>query len=676
VTLKISSLVLAAAVSLAATASAQDLNDPFKLRVDVTPSTPDIAYVILRDANAIFMTSVTSDPAYFYDRTQHRFTRGAAERGSDVPHSDNARSIPDLHLADSLVLQAIIIGDNLRTAIINDGRARTIALRGPRVTAEKQWRRMRGMRETPAPPEDDDYRHLYVQDWGPVFPLSYAVDDNAVWVGLEHSDFYKELALGGMLRIDRKSRRVSTVTDSLVMHASVSQIEPAEDGFLLIADGRVLRFDARTMRAVDTRWSDEAMELRVAGDTVFIAGRGSITIASLKSGKAIHKGFQLTVANDSVTYEVVEKTPDTSYDTLAILGVAQRLNIRKLNEWMKAARGKVRATALEFYYSGNNFSNFVPIEFLDSTMVDNAETIGPNAIMAEGFEHPSLRPFLRQALLEPDAAYSQLDIARILLSVNDTAATPFLRVALANRKDSYAAVLAKTLALLGDTVGNRWIRAALLDTTRDSATPADGDRIHSYTFEAAGAVRDPQNVSHLLDLSVDPQYGPRATAALLEYQSAEIAQELLSRISHQDSMITLEGFMRRMAEDTTFPMPPTLRDSVAAAATALLHASDDRWRTTAVAALAQHARPVDLPAIIGSLTLDKYTYGAAVFALVELTGTGVDAMPKGYGSDADRAAAQRWWSSWYESHRNDLRLRSKAETLVEAAAMRRKLGGY
>jgi hypothetical protein len=377
-----------------------------------------------------------------------------------------------------------------------------------------------------------------------------------------------------------------------------------------------------------------------------------------------------------VTYEVADKSSGVSYDSLAILGVAERLNIRQLNEWMKAAHKKVHATALEYYYPGDNFSSYVPIEQLDSASFDNAEAIGPNAVLAEGFEHPALRRFLRQPLLEPTAGYSHIDIAGILLAVNDTAATPFLRVALANWDGSYAAVLAKTLALLGDTVGNHWIHAALLDTPRVSVTVDSGDRIHPFTFEAAGAVHDPRNISRLLDLSVHPRYGSLATAALLEYRSPAIAQKLLSRISHQDSMIILAGFIRRMAEDTTFPMPPTLRDSVATAAAELLYSSDQRWRVTGVRALEQHARAADLPALIGALTLDKYTYGAAVVALVELTGAGVEAMPKGYGTDADHAAAQRWWLAWYESHRTTFTRQPKEATRTRAAAMQQKLDGY
>jgi len=174
---------------------------------------------------------------------------------------------------------------------------------------------------------------------------------------------------------------------------------------------------------------------------------------------------------------------------------------------------------------------------------------------------------------------------------------------------------------------------------------------------------------------VHPYYGPAATETLLKYRSSAIAQQLLARVSRQDSMKIVARYMQVMADDSIYPMTRALRDSVARAATQLVYASDARWRTTALLAIAQRAELSDVPALIGALTLDENSYAVAVVALVELTGDGFEAMPKGRGSSADRAAAQRWWSAWYETHRG-FKTRSRNETQAQVAAMRRRLDGY
>ena len=63
--------------------------------------------------------------------------------------------------------------------------------------------------------------------------------------------------------------------------------------------------------------------------------------------------------------------------------------------------------------------------------------------------------------------------------------------------------------------------------------------------------------------------------------------------------------------------------------------------------LVRYADVSDLPHLIGALTASESGYAAAVIALVRLSGTGVDAMPVGAGTLAQRGAAQQWWMDWF-----------------------------
>jgi hypothetical protein len=621
----------------------------------------------------LFLTGLPDSTAYVFDRKRRTFFRAQGRRNNEVRHFLNAVSLP-CQLADSLVLDQVSIGEEMVSAVIRDVRGKIIGLRGVRAQAEKKWRREHGLPETPVAGSDiDDPRSPHPTDWGPITPASYAVDADAIWIGLApERSIYLDFALGGILRVDRRTNRVTVVEDSSILHSHISQIEPSGDGYLIISDANVLRFDPRTMRATRTSLAGDARELIVENDTVFVAGTGRMTVASLVDGGVLSRGFRLEIRKDSIQYAPADTTIAPSWDTLAIIGAAERLRIRRLNDWLKTAHKIVRAEGLEYFYPGDRVSEVVPVDEADSAVSEDYPREGPNAIVVVGLDDRRLRPFLREALLE-HSSYAHLDITKILLAGSDTAAVPFLRVALKNMTGPYQAELATALALLGDSTGNRWIHAALLDTLHAVGTLDTLEHIHSFTFEAAARVRDPRNVGRLLELSSHPRYGFGATAALLSYRSAELAEKLFARAARNDSMGVLAQFLDFIVGDSTFPMTSTLRDSIRSGAVRLLYHHEPRWRYSGAHALGKFADPADLPALIGALTIDEFSYPYAVVELVRLTGTGSAAMPNGKGSPVERAAAQRWWQAWYAAHRNGLKLEPRPPSDPEVISMWMKL---
>jgi len=667
-------LALLSLLAIPCIAHAQSYEDSTRIRVDVIPRSPTLDGVLLRGDTALFITNSVDSTAYGFDRRKHRFFRTKAVRDLDPYHRANAATYT-IMIADSLTITQVQLSEELYSYVLEDPRGKRIALRGPRVEAEKRWRRAHRLPETPVIENDDeDPRNPHPTDWSPVETFSYAADSNAIWLGLRNErDLYLDFALGGLIRIDRKTRRVTIVEDSAIMHASIIQIEPVRDGFLLIADGSVLHFDPATMRARDLRISPNAIELLVANDTAFIAAEDAIIVADLKSGKRTSRGFRVEAIGDSVHYALSDTTMQASWDTAAIIGVAERFRIKHKEAFIKAARGIVKADALEYYYPGDRISGLEPVENADSASDSDYPRSGPNAVMVTGLEHPKLRQFLRDALLEQNQN-EQVAIAKILVTEADTGATPFLRAALASRKDAYRAELATALAALGDTTGNAWIHASLLDTLHSAGTLDTAEKIHPFTFEAAGKLRDPRNVSRLLELAAHPLYGFSATHALLEYRSSDIAERLLPRIVGADSGMVLNHFMDVMAMDTLFPLSVSLRDSVRALARRVIYQPDQRWRRSAVLVLQRLGDTEDLPALIGALTLDQFTYGFAAMALVELTGTGAAIMPDGnYPPLAQRAQAQRWWAEWYRTHQRAFRRAPKAQADAESFLMSEKL---
>jgi hypothetical protein len=631
--------------------------------------------VVLRGDTALFITNTVDSTAYGFDRRKHRFFRTKSVRNLDAYHRANAATY-GVVLADSLTLTQVQLSDGLMSYVLKDSQERSIALRGPRVDAEKRWRRAHGLRETPEIESDEgDLRDPHPKDWSPIATLSYAIDSSAIWLGLRNEpELYLDFALGGLLRIDRKTRRVTVVEDSAIMHSSIIQIEPSRDGFLLIADGSILHFDPAIMRTRDLRISSDAVELQLANDTAFVAGQSHLIVADLKSQKNLSRGFRIEAVGDSVHYALADSTIPPTWDTLAILGVAERFGIKRVEAFVKAARGIVKADALEYYYPGDRVSGLAPVDEAEDENETHEQRSGPNGVIVTGLENPKLRQFLREALLEP-TPYAHVDIAKILVTEADTGATPFLRIALKKMTNAYSAELATALAQLGDTTGNAWIHAALLDTLHSAGTLDTAEKIHPFYFEAAAKLRDPRNVSRLLELAGHPRYGFQATNALLAYRSAAIASQLLPRVISADSMLVLNDFMDVMALDSLFPLTESLRDSVRSLARRLVFHPEQRWRRSPVLVLRRLGEAEDLPALIGALTVDQFTYGFAVEALVELTGTGAKAMPDGqYPTIEQRGAAQRWWAEWFKAHgRNFTRVPKKPEMDPELLLMLEKL---
>jgi hypothetical protein len=652
-------LLALAAFALTSTASAQYPMDSLQLRVDILPSAPTIDAIVLRGDAAVFLTQSRDSSAYAFDRRRHRFTlTHTARRAEETTRFANAASVV---LSDSLSFQEVALNDEVRSIVIKDARGKTIALRGPRVDAEKKWRRAHGLPETPVSEDsDDEPRSAHPTDWGAVTPLSVAIDRDAIWVGLDrNTSIDGDFALGGLLRVDRRSHRVSVVDDSTIMHSTIEQIEPVSGGYLINADGKIFRLDTAAGHVAPIAALAGTTQMTVANDTAFAARSDEMIVMSLRDGKALRKGFRLTVEKDSITYAVADRTVAPSWDTLAVLGAAEELKIKNFGEFFRAGLHVVKADALEYYYPGDRNTGLEPIGYADTAQGAEYPRTGPNALIISGLDNPRLRRFLLDALTEP-GGYEQLTIAKILLTRADTAAIPALRAALTNWKGSYRAEFATALALLGDTTGNRWIHASLFDTLHSSGELDTAVKIHSFTFTAAGKVRDPENVDRLLDLSTHPIYRWSATEALLEYRSANVAQRLLNRIVPQDSIRTITRVLDVVGSDSTFPMTVALRDSVASVAKRVIYGNyEDRWKTPAVHALARLANTSDLPALIGALTIgDVYTYEAAASGLADLTGAHPEQTPATTTDTAQRAAAQRWWSAWYAAHR-DFKLRPR-----------------
>ena len=668
---------LAAALLGASAVRAQD--HPGQLRVEIVPSTPGISRVAARGDSVYFWMEYAPDSsAYAFDRRNRRFARVRFAAAIQEPlRANNARSPVGQRLTDSLSLDEVRLEDGTPTTVVRTAGGRAIGLRSVRVAAERRWR---ARNRLPAWPrregEEDYYPHApNPTDWAPVDPLAVAVDSQAVWIGLQHmSSIYLDFALGGLLRVDRRTHRVTVVEDPALLHASVTQIEPVPGGYLVVADGVVLRFDPARLRTSPLPGAPSAQELLFANDTLFIADGPRITVVDQRSGRALRKGFRLTLAGDSLVYALADSTVEPGWDFLAAAGTAYELGIRRMGDWMRAAVGVVRPAALEYYFPGDRVNYVVGIDSVRSDGgVPEEELEGPNGLFVEGLTQPALRPFLREALLSAQW-YTRLTVAKLLLDAADTAATPFLRVALDSTPYPHNAELAVALALLGDSAGHRWVRTALADTLRPSASGDSAQRVHHFVFDAAARVRDPANVPRLLALARDDRYTQGATGALLAYPSADVWRRLLAALTTSDSTQALSAFFGAVASDSAgITFDAALRDSARAAARRAMRWPPNHYRENAVRVLVRFGDGADLPHLIAALTVDEYAYNSAVRGLVELTGEGVDAMPTGNGTPVTRLAAQRWWMEWHERHRAGFRRASPQAAQAALAAMHTKL---
>lgn len=120
-------------------------------------------------------------------------------------------------------------------------------------------------------------------------------------------------------------------------------------------------------------------------------------------------------------------------------------------------------------------------------------------------------------------------------------------------------------------------------------------------------------------------------------------------------------------------MESALRDPARMIARRILAGRSTRTHVVAAAVLVRYADASDLPHLIGALTASESAYGAAVIALVRLAGTGVEAMPVGAGTPAQRGAAQQWWMDWFTRTRATFRPAPKEVADRAVSAMYVKL---
>ena len=493
------------------------------MHVDWAPATPAITRVALRNDSAFFHDPDAADgSAYVFDRRARTFARVRAP--ADIPEPFNSRRYVEdsdwVTLVDSLELAMVELPDGSRSHVVRVAGKRNIPLRGVRVAAEQRWRRARGLPATPPIP-DGDMRYVK-EDWSPIDVMSFAVDSAAIWLGLYSPHEYEEFALGGMLRIDRRTHEVVVIADTAVMHATIGQIvADGKGGYLLRVDGAIARFDTATrrIRRLDVGVHD-VQRFALANDTLFVAGTWAIAVADLRSGAVISRGFELKIVGDSAIHALADSTVEPTVNFRAALGVARRLPISPLGAWMRAAVGRVRPVSIEYYFPGDRQSVRLGVDSTDTTsersVYRDEDLEGPTGLYVDSLTHPSLRPFLREAIRSGDM-YVRLELAELLLAASDTAAAPYLRAVFDSVPYPYSARIAVALALLGDSTGHRWIRQALVDSLRASASMDPTRPIHHFVFNAAMSVKDPANVPRLQELLADPRYAPGAAEILIAY---------------------------------------------------------------------------------------------------------------------------------------------------------------
>ena len=674
-------LVSAAALAQASAAGAQYPDRA--IWVHVAPAAPSISEILLRGDSAFFRDPSAADGgAYVFNRRTRSFARVRAPEG--MQGSLNIRTFSHLDegmpLVDSLALVMVELPDGNRSHVVRVAGKRTIGLRGVRVAAEQRWRRARGL--SPTPEFIDEAVPHAPEDWSPVDVMSFAVDSAAVWLGLYWPEgSYHDFALGGLMRLDRRTHGVSVVADTSLMHASIRQIvADGKGGYLLQLDGTIARFDTSTRRsrrvAVPVA---NVQQMALANDTLFIAGASEIAVMDLQSNAVVSRGFRLELVGDSAVYALVDSTVEPSLAFRAALGVAEKYRIAPLGAWMRAALPMVKPVALEYFFPGDRQS----LRFaLDSTgtaaelSVYTEETLeGPTGLYVDNLTHPALRPFLRGALRYNDM-YGSSEIVGLLVAGGDTGAAPYIRAVLDSTPYPYSADVARALAMLGDSTGFLWIRRALVDSMRPSASGDPNRPIHHFVINAAGAAKDPANVPRLIELLIDPRYSGGIGNLLRGYHSPEILERALSAAARAPDPAGLRDILGAIAADTSaLVMAPGVRDSARAIARRLMRGTPPGLEAYAAEILTRYADVQDFPVLIEALGRDTATYSVAVQALVQLAGTGVDAMPVGIGTPATRAAARRWWTSWYERSRGSFVPASRDDGVRAAMRMRDRLQG-
>ena len=433
-------------------AQSQD-EDSLRLWVEVPPAAPHFEKIVIRGDSVIFATVYPDSSAYVFNRRSRQFSRTVASGFENVPARARNIESGSVHIADSFFVATVEIPDIGESAVIRHSSGPIYGMRGERIAAERRWRTKRGLPPRPSPePDNEDPRVPDPKDWARLYALSHAADSSAIWIGLHHGESDLEFALGGLMRFDRRTKKVSVVEDTMIIHTSVTQIEPVRDGVLLIADGSVLKYSTKTGSAVRVPLPAGAVEIREVNDSLFVAGREWITVLSLHDNQSVSKGFRITATNKGMAYELTDSTTLPPWDTVAAISAGKAIGIQRLDAWVQAAIGTLRPLELEYYYPGDRYHGTVPIEKSDSAEYEREGGEGPTAIIVSGFDHPRLRPFLRQSLLSRTSGRHNF-VAEVLASVGDTAAVPFLRASIDSMPEGYVPNIVSALISLNDIDG-------------------------------------------------------------------------------------------------------------------------------------------------------------------------------------------------------------------------------
>lgn len=640
------------------------------------PDTPHLSRVEITGDTVRWSSRFDPFAAYRFDRRTRAFSRGplptddiGRNPGSVVPWADDR-----VHVVDSAYLETVRLDDGRPSWVMRVGNT-IIPLRGPRVAAERAWRAAHGLRPTPARRSLDEvepYQPVPSNDWAPVEVHAFHVDSQAIWLGTATGDpqEYGEFALGGLLRVDRLTRAVAVITDSLLMHATVIQIVRTSPRQMILLTrptdstktSGLFSFDlaSRQVRSLTLPGGFVAEHIAIAGDTIFAALGESFAVIERSTGRATVRSQRLDVVGDSVIFSPAESLVEPSWDFLGAVAMAKSLGV-KVGEFVTAARGALKAVGLVYGAPGDRTTVTTRIEGsdtdADSALMYYSEVTGPHEIELEGLDHPRLRPLLRD-VLRAGNLYWATQIARIILATNDTASIPDLKVALARSTDWSAALLAASLAQLGDSTGRAWIRRALADTTR--ADPSGARPIHHFVFEAAGDAKDPDNVPRLMALLRDPAYSVSASRSLAAYNNAETWYHLLGALRQNVSPAATRQLLFHIRDDSSATLrSPLVHEQLRALAREALVGADTSSRDVAAEVIAVHGTVADIPILIAQLGAGEQAYRRAVLALVRLAGSGDEAMPRGSGTAAERLAAQTWWSAWFERSRTTFRAASR-----------------
>ena len=359
------------AIALSGPVPATAQTGPESIRVEMPQSAPNISRVAVRGDSVFFWDQFgLLGDAYVYDRRRKNFAR--TKLPADViALASGGRGVPDvtgLKVADSLAIGEVRLPDGQPSHVIWVAEAWNIALRGPRVAAEQRWRRGRRL---PSVPEfiADEIGPSTPSDWAPIRILSFAVDSNAVWLGLDRQyQMFQDFALGGLIRVDRRTLAVSVVEDTAVMRAAIEQITPdGSGGYFLLVDGRVARFSPLSRRTsmVPLPPVRRADQFAFANDTFFLAA-GEIVIADAQRRTSLTRGFTFEIIGDSVIPSLTDSVVTPSWDFLAARGLADHLHIEPVGPWMRAALGRVKTVALEFFFRGDRQPVTIPIDSLQA----------------------------------------------------------------------------------------------------------------------------------------------------------------------------------------------------------------------------------------------------------------------------------------------------------------------